>query len=54
MSVPMFTDADAVTHADPLAGLDDEVALGYEAAFPFHLFGDDTPHDADRRQNWDR
>lgn len=54
MPIPVFPDADALPHADPPAGFDDEVALGYEAAFPFHLFGDDPVHEADRRQNWDR
>ncbi|MBL8302376.1 MAG: hypothetical protein JNM26_06350 [Ideonella sp.] len=48
MPHPLFPDADVLPHADPLAGMDDEVALGYEAALPFHLFADEPPHEAER------
>ena len=47
-------DAEALPLAEPLPGFDDEVAIGYEAALPCHLFHDEVPRDADRRQNWDR
>lgn len=36
-----FPDVRALPPVDLVAGLDDDVALGYEAAFPFHLFVDE-------------